>query len=142
MYSVPFGPPASRPYTARIFTSPKGYAMKSFVLYILAALAALAGVVCLSLATPAHAAEVLSYQDETAGIMLHDKACPNADLAEALNASVPNGKIQSGEVDYKNYRMKVPACWVFDGGEKIIIADEMGNAGFILRSKFKAVHAF
>ena len=116
--------------------------MKSFVLYILAALAALAGVVVLSFATPARAAEVLLYQDETAGITLHDKACLNADLAEALNASVPNGKIQSGEVDYKNYRMKVPACWVFDGGEKIIIADEMGNAGFVLRSKFKTVHAF
>lgn len=117
--------------------------MKAFVLYILAALAALAGVVCLSLATsPAHAAEVLVYANESVGITLHDKACLNADLAEALNSSVPNGKIQSGEVDYKNYRMKVPACWVFDGGEKIIIADEMGNAGFVLRSKFKTVHAF
>ena len=138
-----FAPRLLRIYTAGIFTSSRGYVMKAFVLYILAALAALAGVVCLSLASsPARAAEVLAYTDESAGIMLHDSACLNADLVEALTESVPGSKPQHADVDYKNLRVIIPACWVFDGADKIILADEMGNAGFILRSQFKTVHAF
>lgn len=122
--------------------------MKSALLYALTLIVALAASLALTVfgASHANAAEVLSYSDADVGIMLHDSACKNADLAAVLQESVPSASVDSikhAAIDYKLWQnMAVAGCWVFDGGEKIIIADEMGNAGFIKREAFKAVHAF
>ena len=138
-----FSAASAKAYYPRTLNSPfGGNTMKAAILYAVALVIALLSSFFLVVARAAPVAAAFVYEDGSAKIVLSHDACKNADLAQELLAAVPGSAVKFAEVTYKDLGgILVKACWAVEG-EKVILADEMGNAGFILHSAFKPVYAF
>jgi len=85
---------------------------------------------------PAHALEWALYEADGVAVVLFDEACTFDALKDYLTSSAdsPPTSVLAASVSYQGSTF--PACYYRDG-DKVVLADMTGNAGFIMLSLFR-----